>query len=330
MAGKQITRLLAWLAMAVAASAFGGGGASWMERRHKLAKEASYASSRARAPTAPHRGLALRMSRRGEDSFSEQKRLSRDAFLKLGACIGLMFLEPSPPVGAKTPKKTVEEVAATFRQLLQAQATIEQADGLVQRSDWKGVRKLFQQDEIKNIERLLLDLVNGPVVTAEDKKTIGTRKRYGIAADVIYGIDGVISGIDSLSTPQVENCSGGTCSGELVDGEQEIRKSFKNLKASLSEIVTICRAYKEFKRILGLAELILFLQHELMVEEHLHVVHALPGMSILQPNLAVHPAVVVEGSEGSAVLLVHLQLVPHLSVPQRLQRVAVPLLPVMV
>jgi hypothetical protein len=35
--------------------------------------------------------------------------------------------------------------------------------------------------------------VNGPVLNADDRKTIGTRKRYGIAADVIYGVGGVQS-----------------------------------------------------------------------------------------------------------------------------------------
>ena len=33
--------------------------------------------------------------------------------------------------------------------------------------------------------------VNGPVLSADDRKTIGTRKRYGVAADVIYGVGGV-------------------------------------------------------------------------------------------------------------------------------------------
>ncbi len=34
--------------------------------------------------------------------------------------------------------------------------------------------------------------VSGPVLTADDRKTIGTRKRYGVAADVIYGVGGVL------------------------------------------------------------------------------------------------------------------------------------------
>jgi hypothetical protein len=30
--------------------------------------------------------------------------------------------------------------------------------------------------------------VNGPVLNIDDKRAIGTRKRYGVAADVIYGL----------------------------------------------------------------------------------------------------------------------------------------------
>jgi hypothetical protein len=53
------------------------------------------------------------------------------------------------------------------------------------------------------MEENLLKLVNGPVLNTDDKKTIGTRKRYGIAADVIYGIGGVKGAIENIDNPQV-------------------------------------------------------------------------------------------------------------------------------
>ncbi|EKX39198.1 hypothetical protein GUITHDRAFT_154476 [Guillardia theta CCMP2712] len=249
---NKATPVLVWLAMAATVSAYQGGGVRWLKTPCLLthaASHASHASLRPRVPAAAGRGAmsTLRMGRIGGEAEAEEQRTVRRTFLQLGTGVGMILLDAVLPAGAKGPKKTTEDVVTSFGQLVQAQGTIEKADALAQKSDWEGVRSLFKQDEIKNIENLLLDLVNGPVISAEDKKTIGTRKRYGIAADVIYGIDGVLSGIDSLSTPQVQNCSAGSCSGELVEGEEEIKKSFKNLKASLSEILTLCRAYKELK-----------------------------------------------------------------------------------
>ena len=59
------------------------------------------------------------------------------------------------------------------------------------------------QAEFAQMEENLLKLVNGPVLNTDDKKTIGTRKRYGIAADVIYGIGGVKGAIENIDNPQV-------------------------------------------------------------------------------------------------------------------------------
>jgi hypothetical protein len=43
---------------------------------------------------------------------------------------------------------------------------------------------------------------------------------------------------------QIESCKSGTCSGNFVDVEVEVPKSLNSLKASLSEILQICKAYK--------------------------------------------------------------------------------------
>jgi hypothetical protein len=53
-----------------------------------------------------------------------------------------------------------------------------------QAKDWEGLTQLLEQKDFANMEDNLLKLVNGPVLNADDKKSIGTRKRYGIAADV--------------------------------------------------------------------------------------------------------------------------------------------------
>ena len=43
---------------------------------------------------------------------------------------------------------------------------------------------------------------------------------------------------------QIESCKSGTCSGNFVDVEVEVPKSLNSLKASLSEVLQICKAYK--------------------------------------------------------------------------------------
>jgi hypothetical protein len=73
----------------------------------------------------------------------------------------------------------------------------------VQSKDWDGITELLSQPEFDKIEDNLLKLVNGPILNTDDKKTIGTRKRYGIAADVIYGVGGVKGAIENLDNPQV-------------------------------------------------------------------------------------------------------------------------------
>jgi len=55
------------------------------------------------------------------------------------------------------------------------------------------------------VSQNLLILINGPVLNTDDKKVIGTRKRYGVAADVIYGVGGVKGAISNIENPQVEH-----------------------------------------------------------------------------------------------------------------------------
>ena len=88
--------------------------------------------------------------------------------------------------------------------------------------------------------------VNGPVLNQDDKKTIGTRKRYGVAADVLYGIGGVQAAIAAISDPQLQSCSAGVCSGKFVEADVEVPKALKSLNAAINEILNVCKSYKEF------------------------------------------------------------------------------------
>merc|ERR1719183_189000 len=147
-------------------------------------------------------------------------------------------------------KATAEDTVAAWNKLVDAKEALspDVVGPMVESKDWVGITELLGQPEFDKIEDNLLKLVNGPVLNTDDKKTIGTRKRYGIAADVIYGVGGVKGAIENLDNPQIESCKNGICSGSFVDVNAEVPKSLNSLKASLSEVLQICKQYKEFVR----------------------------------------------------------------------------------
>merc|ERR1719183_3025166 len=147
-------------------------------------------------------------------------------------------------------KATAEDTVAAWNKLVDAKEALspDVVGPMVESKDWVGITELLGQPEFDKIEDNLLKLVNGPVLNTDDKKSIGTRKRYGIAADVIYGIGGIKGAIENIDNPQIESCKSGTCSGNFVKVDDEVPKSLASLKSSLSEILQLCKPYKEFKR----------------------------------------------------------------------------------
>mmetsp|Transcript_47017 Transcript_47017/g.98452 ORF Transcript_47017/g.98452 Transcript_47017/m.98452 type:complete len:230 (-) Transcript_47017:111-800(-) len=179
-------------------------------------------------------------------TLSELSDVNRRQFLGKVLLTTASFLAASQSVQAKPTKATAEETVDAWKNLIIARDLLKTADGLVEKKDWPSILDLLENDTFKNMETSLLKLVNGPILNQDDKKTIGTRKRYGIAADVLFGIGGVQSAIAALSDPQLQSCSAGVCSGKFVEADVEVPKSLKGLSASLNEILTICKSYKEF------------------------------------------------------------------------------------
>jgi len=150
---------------------------------------------------------------------------------------------------AKATKATAADTVAAWNTLMDVMDTLNgEATELTKAKDWDGLTELLSTKDFAEMEDNLLKLVNGPVLNTDDKKSIGTRKRYGIAADVIYGIGGIKGAIENIDNPQIESCKSGTCSGNFVKVDDEVPKSLASLKASLSEILQVCKPYKEFKR----------------------------------------------------------------------------------
>ena len=75
------------------------------------------------------------------------------------------------------------------------------------------------------LEENLLTLVQSPLLGVDEKKQIGTIKRYGVGADVIIMLGGLEKAVGDKNAANA--------------------KSFLDkAKASLDEIVTICKANK--------------------------------------------------------------------------------------
>ena len=106
---------------------------------------------------------------------------------------------------AKPTKASAEDTIAAWNVLVDAMEKLDKSvvAPLVEAKDWDGILELLGQPEFTTMEDNLLKLVNGPVLNTDDKKTIGTRKRYGTAADVLYGIGGVKGAIANIDNPQV-------------------------------------------------------------------------------------------------------------------------------
>lgn len=215
-----------------------------------LALCASMGDAFAPLPLAPSRrpradGLRAASSA-AEPAVSRRSAMARALTLVGGgATLGAM---PRASV-AKATKATAADTVAAWNTLMDVMDTLNgEATELTKAKDWDGLTELLSTKDFAEMEDNLLKLVNGPVLNTDDKKSIGTRKRYGIAADVIYGIGGIKGAIENIDNPQIESCKSGTCSGNFVKVDDEVPKSLASLKASLSEILQVCKPYKEFKR----------------------------------------------------------------------------------
>ena len=80
--------------------------------------------------------------------------------------------------------KVCSEQAVSASAVVVARGIALTAVMLPQAKDWDGLTELLSTKDFAEMEDNLLKLVNGPVLNTDDKKSIGTRKRYGIAADV--------------------------------------------------------------------------------------------------------------------------------------------------
>ena len=147
---------------------------------------------------------------------------------------------PDVRSGRPAPKKAKEGGAATpaFNknltpadgkqaavQILAARRALDSADKLVSAGDFAALQSLLSAAPVSAFEDNALVLVQSKALGLDDVKQIGTIKRYGVGADVIIMLGGLEKAVGDKNAANA--------------------KSFLDkAKASLDEIVTICKANK--------------------------------------------------------------------------------------
>ena len=110
-------------------------------------------------------------------------------------------------------------------QILAARTKLDAADKLVSAGDWKALKSLMDSAPVSSFEENALVLVQSKALGLDDVKQIGTIKRYGVGADVIIMLGGLEKAVGDKNAANA--------------------KSFLDkAKASLDEIVTICKSNK--------------------------------------------------------------------------------------
>lgn len=98
----------------------------------------------------------------------------------------------APTVAAASVRKysaaDAQEAAGKIRE---ARRMLDGVDALVDRGSFEDVQALLGTAPISTFEVDCTVLVQAPVLDAEDKKSIGTIKRYGVGADVIIMLGGL-------------------------------------------------------------------------------------------------------------------------------------------
>ena len=128
---------------------------------------------------------------------------------------------------AKAAGKVNAAVAyAAYAELRAARSSLDKVDSLIGKSDYKAAASILTEPPLATLEVNLLTLVASPELGPDERKSIGTIKRYGVGADALIMMGGLGSALRS---------------GDGSGASDYTSKA----KASLDEIVLTCQ--KSFK-----------------------------------------------------------------------------------
>ena len=129
---------------------------------------------------------------------------------------------PRTKPGDKPPPKAKDAAAgkAAFAELVSARKSLDSLAVSLGKGDRAAVGKVLADAPFSTLEENLLTLVQSPVLGVDDKKQIGTIKRYGVGADVLIMAGGLNSAV----------ANGGDAKGYLTKTSD-----------ALDEVILICK-----------------------------------------------------------------------------------------
>lgn len=150
---------------------------STRQQQHLCMRLSMSASSSSSSPTSSPRGVSSR-----RDSLFRTATAAASSFL---------LLSSSTPVFAAVKASTAEEAVKAARDVRAGLKSLSEMQVAAAKADWETVKTLLQKPEFKNFENTATTLVRSDLLTAEDKTSLGTIRRFGLTADYIIMIGGL-------------------------------------------------------------------------------------------------------------------------------------------
>ncbi|KAJ1447730.1 hypothetical protein M885DRAFT_624123 [Pelagophyceae sp. CCMP2097] len=136
---------------------------------------------------------------------------------------GAAALQLAPLAASASVKKySVEDAKAAISEIKAARNALNNVDALLAANDFDAVDALLGSAPVSEFEKDATVILQAPVLSAEDKKAIGTIKRYGVGADVTIMLGG-------LKAASAES-NGGDCRNYLAKA-----------KSALDELILIAK-----------------------------------------------------------------------------------------
>mmetsp|Transcript_17563 Transcript_17563/g.23135 ORF Transcript_17563/g.23135 Transcript_17563/m.23135 type:complete len:227 (+) Transcript_17563:45-725(+) len=137
---------------------------------------------------------------------------------------------------AAAAKQNFAQAKSSYETLLEARKQLDGLGSLIKEEKYEEVVEEIDGPVFSTIGDVMKNLVTSNVLSEEDKVSIGTIRRYGIAADVIITIGGLKAEIMNAEED-----------GEIDPSKLKPSKVLDSLqlcKNSLDEIIAICKNYK--------------------------------------------------------------------------------------
>ena len=137
-----------------------------------------------------------------------------------GLCGGLAV--PVLPAHAAAKKSSATDGVAAFAGIVEARKVLDKVETLVKGDKYDDAKELLESGSVAAFESNAMALVASPALAAEDKKAIGTIRRYGVGADVLIMLGGLKEAVR--------------------DDDARAAKSYlAKSKASLDEVISIAK-----------------------------------------------------------------------------------------